>query len=81
MDCYLCGRKSARVAVEVSGTRYVVCGVCDERGVFCERCDRPIKDGDEKYEVLGAWDAPTGEYQCGNCAEFVFDSYQESMVF
>jgi hypothetical protein len=80
MDCYLCGRKSGKVAVEVGGTQFVVCGVCDERGVFCDSCDKPLRADDSKYEVLGAWDTPTGRFDCEACAEGAYDRYQESMV-
>lgn len=80
MNCYLCGRKSGSVAVYVGDTRYVVCGVCNERGVFCDSCDKPLKADDGKCEVMGAWDTPTGRFDCEECAEGAFDRYQERMV-
>jgi len=80
MDCYLCGRKYGRVTVESCGTQFVVCGVCDERGVFCDSCDKPLRAEDNRYEVLGPWDTPTGRFDCEGCAEGAFDRYQERMV-
>jgi hypothetical protein len=82
MMCYLCGSKYARVSVTSTYDQtYFVCRICDERGVFCERCERPIPSGEDKYELRGAYDSPTGEYECHGCAESRSDAYHESMVF
>jgi hypothetical protein len=77
MDCYLCGRKSGSVAVADS---YVVCGVCAETGTFCDSCDKPLLGTDERHEVLGPWDVPTGRFDCEGCAENAFEWYRERMV-
>jgi len=81
MKCYLCGRNSARVLVESSsGETYTVCGVCDERGVYCDSCDKPLKGGDDQHEILGAWDSPTGRFNCETCAEGAYERYQEMVM-
>lgn len=82
MNCYLCGRNSARVTVESSrGDTYTVCSVCDERGLYCFTCDAPLSDKDEKFELGGSWGTPSGDFECVNCAEARFDAYMESRVF
>lgn len=82
MNCYLCGKNSARVRVESSyGDVYTVCSVCDERGLYCFRCDAPLGDNDEKYQLDSGWSAPSDEFECENCAEASFDAYMESRVF
>jgi hypothetical protein len=83
MSCYLCGRNSAPVRVERQGQPdevYQVCGVCDERGVYCFTCDVPLGDRDEKYELDGGWGVPSGDFECERCAETRFEFYAESMV-
>jgi peptide methionine sulfoxide reductase MsrB len=80
MECYLCGRNSARVTVESArGDVYTVCSVCDERGVYCFTCDAPLGDRDDKFELDMGWYRPA-EVECENCAESRFDSYMESRV-
>ena len=75
MGCYLCGRNSARVRVEsrYDGT-FIVCGVCDERGTFCWRCDKPIKHGEKKYEDN------RDMFRCHECVIHAGEMYMESMV-
>ena len=81
MESYLCGKNSARVTVESThGHTYIVCSVCDERGLFCFRCDAPLGDRDDKYELDGGWGVPSGDFECEVCAESRFDSYMESRV-
>lgn len=83
MDCYLCGKKSATVKVERYGKPdevYQVCGVCDERGVYCFSCDIPLGDRDDKFELNMGWYAPP-EVECERCAEARFDSHMEARVF
>jgi len=82
MDCYLCGKSSARVRVERAGEPdevYTVCGVCDESGLYCFSCDVPLAERDEKHEVDMGWYA-SPEFECERCAEGRFDRYQESRV-
>lgn len=78
MDCYLCGKNSARVVVEVrGGDRYTVCSVCNERGLYCFTCDKPLKDGDERHP----FNSRSDEFQCEACVEAALWAYQESRVF
>lgn len=78
MDCYLCGRKSARLVIEVrGGDTYSVCGVCGERGDFCFTCDRPLRADDWKERFHQYSD----DWQCYGCAEAYSVAYHESMVF
>lgn len=76
MECYLCGRKSARpVWIDNSTIGTVaVCGICDERGTYCSSCDVPLRSEDEKVDY--------GDFvRCEMCEESARWAYQESRVF
>jgi peptide methionine sulfoxide reductase MsrB len=82
MTCYLCGKNSARITVERHGQpdeTYTVCGVCDEKGLYCFSCDVPLGDRDEKFELDMGWYSPP-EVECERCAEARFDNYMETRV-
>lgn len=82
MDCYLCGRKSARITIERAGNpteTYNVCSLCDDVGLYCFTCDVPLGDRDDKFELNMGWYAPA-EVECERCAEARFDNYMEARV-
>lgn len=74
-DCYLCGRNYMRpVWVETREGTVAVCGICDERGLYCDLCDVPLRAEDEKFDYGHM-------VRCEACEESARWAYQESMVF
>lgn len=80
MQCYLCARDNAREAIEVGDRAYYVCGTCSDVGLYCDSCEVPIADGDERTEIPGPWGIPTDRFRCGPCEETYRWSFQESRV-
>lgn len=82
MNCYLCNHPLARIEVEsaVTKTVYRVCSVCDETGVYCYNCERPIRSDEEKFYKDNAWGAPElDEPNCVDCFESAVDHYLETL--
>lgn len=46
---------------------------------WCYQCEEDL-DPNNKYELEGAWGAPSGDFVCEPCAEGAFDSYMESRI-
>jgi len=81
MLCYLCGKRSAPVTfISGLGQVFHMCERCDKFGVFCETCETPISNMDDKFELPGVFGSPTGLYDCYACAEQKYDLYQEWVV-
>ena len=80
MKCYLCDRNTARVTVDSRRGTFTVCGVCDEVGTFCDRCERPMRSEEEKFFFTGPWGAPIeDEPYCAQCQDVLVDHYLESL--